>query len=283
MKPSGLYLNKAEAAHTQKWDTIIYGKRVSILEFSEKLILLRKKAGISQAQLADRLGLTRQSVSKWESGAAFPELVKLISLSDIFGVSLDYLVRDSMENPEEVQPDTARLEQKLDALANDCRKSCGPYYRYTSKAHIGRLPLVSIRFGRDRHPSSHTLAVGVIAIGNFAVGVVSFGLISLGGISLGLIAVGGLSVGMVTLGIIALGITAVGVYAGGVSAVGSEIAVGIAAVSGDTAVGCDASAEHVLLCADEWDRTEIETFLRGPYPRLWRPLLRLFSVIGALF
>ena len=63
-----------------------------MMTFSEKLMDLRRKSGLSQEQLADRLGVTRQSVSKWESGTAMPELVKLISLSDIFGVSVDYLL-----------------------------------------------------------------------------------------------------------------------------------------------------------------------------------------------
>ena len=57
--------------------------------FSEKLICLRRERGLSQEQLADQLGVTRQSVSKWESGAAMPELVKLISLSELFDVTLD--------------------------------------------------------------------------------------------------------------------------------------------------------------------------------------------------
>ena len=51
--------------------------------FSEKLLELRRQKGLSQEQLADRLGVTRQSVSKWESGAALPELGKLIALSDL--------------------------------------------------------------------------------------------------------------------------------------------------------------------------------------------------------
>ena len=71
-----------------------------MMTFSEKLMDLRRKSGLSQEQLADRLGVTRQSVSKWESGTAMPELVKLISLSDIFGVSVDYLVKDYLEEPE---------------------------------------------------------------------------------------------------------------------------------------------------------------------------------------
>ena len=70
------------------------------MEFSERLMILRKQAGLSQEQLADRLGVTRQSVSKWESGTALPELVKLISLSEMFGGSLDYLVKDYIMYPE---------------------------------------------------------------------------------------------------------------------------------------------------------------------------------------
>ena len=62
------------------------------MEFSEKLMALRRREGLSQEQLADQLGVTRQSVSKWEGGAATPELVKLISLSELFNVSVDYLL-----------------------------------------------------------------------------------------------------------------------------------------------------------------------------------------------
>ena len=188
------------------------------MEFSEKLMNLRKKAGLSQEQLADRLGVTRQSVSKWESGSAVPELVKLIALSDMFGVSVDYLVKDAMEEPEETEREAGgvsaaraeRLERKVDDLADSCRSSWGPYYHYTSRAHVFGLPLVCIRFGRDRHPTRNTLAVGVIAIGNFSVGVVSLGLISAGVISLGMIAFGLLALGMVSIGCLALGVSTVG-------------------------------------------------------------------------
>ena len=61
--------------------------------FSEKLMTLRRRNGLSQEQLADTLGVTRQSVSKWEGGTAMPELVKLIALSELFGVTVDYLVK----------------------------------------------------------------------------------------------------------------------------------------------------------------------------------------------
>ena len=67
------------------------------MKFSEKLIQLRHRSGLSQEQLADRLGVTRQSVSKWESGVAMPELAKLIALSEFFRVTVDYLVKDYLE------------------------------------------------------------------------------------------------------------------------------------------------------------------------------------------
>ncbi|MFQ9871567.1 MAG: helix-turn-helix domain-containing protein [Oscillospiraceae bacterium] len=51
-------------------------------DFSEKLVSLRRSKGLSQEQLAQALGVSRQSVSKWESGGAMPELGKLLALSD---------------------------------------------------------------------------------------------------------------------------------------------------------------------------------------------------------
>ena len=57
---------------------------------SEKIIMLRKKAGWSQEELAEKLDISRQSVSKWESGASSPDLDKIIRLSRLFGVTTDY-------------------------------------------------------------------------------------------------------------------------------------------------------------------------------------------------
>lgn len=57
--------------------------------FADKLINLRKKAGMSQEELADKLDVSRQSVSKWESMQSIPDINKIIELSKIFGVSTD--------------------------------------------------------------------------------------------------------------------------------------------------------------------------------------------------
>ena len=70
--------------------------------FADKLILLRKKAGWSQEELADQMNVTRQSVSKWEGAQSVPDLDKMIRLSELFGVSTDYLLKDEIEQAEHI-------------------------------------------------------------------------------------------------------------------------------------------------------------------------------------
>ena len=67
------------------------------MKLSLKLYSLRKNRGLSQEQLAEELGVSRQAISKWESGTAFPESEKLIALSEYFGVSTDYLLKDDAD------------------------------------------------------------------------------------------------------------------------------------------------------------------------------------------
>ncbi len=64
---------------------------------ADKIIDLRKKNGWSQEDLAEQLGVSRQSVSKWESAQSVPDLARIIQLSELFGVSTDYLLKDSVE------------------------------------------------------------------------------------------------------------------------------------------------------------------------------------------
>ena len=72
--------------------------------FADKLIQLRKKAGWSQEELADQMNVTRQSVSKWEGAQAVPDLDKMVRLSELFGVSTDYLLKDEIEETEHITP-----------------------------------------------------------------------------------------------------------------------------------------------------------------------------------
>lgn len=64
------------------------------MSFSEKILYLRTRNGMSQEVLADKLSVSRQAVSKWESGVTLPETDKLIAISDMFKVSLDYLLKE---------------------------------------------------------------------------------------------------------------------------------------------------------------------------------------------
>lgn len=68
--------------------------------FADKLIQLRKKAGWSQEELAEQMNVTRQSVSKWEGAQSVPDLEKMIRLSELFGVSTDYLLKGEIEDKE---------------------------------------------------------------------------------------------------------------------------------------------------------------------------------------
>ena len=63
---------------------------------ADKIIELRKKAGYSQEELAEKMGVSRQSVSKWEGALSIPDLDKILMLSEIFGVSTDYLLKDEI-------------------------------------------------------------------------------------------------------------------------------------------------------------------------------------------
>ena len=80
------------------------------MRFEEKIVELRKQKGLSQEELAERLGVSRQAVSRWELGQTLPDIVNLVQLCELFGVSADYLVKeeaskrnsaDVEENPEE--------------------------------------------------------------------------------------------------------------------------------------------------------------------------------------
>lgn len=78
---------------------MIVGERERQMSFSEKILYLRTRNGMSQEVLADKLSVSRQAVSKWESGVTLPETDKLIAISDMFKVSLDYLLKeDSREH-----------------------------------------------------------------------------------------------------------------------------------------------------------------------------------------
>ena len=104
--------------------------------FSEKLQLIRKNKGLTQEELAEKLSVSRQAVAKWESGQVYPEITNLIQISNLFNVTVDYLVRDqecmincadrSNENIEQL------IEFRLEANVNT-------YAAYANETELTRL------------------------------------------------------------------------------------------------------------------------------------------------
>lgn len=69
------------------------------MELDKRMQELRKSRGLSQEQLAEAAGVSRQAVSKWELGESAPELEKVLALSEFFGVTTDYLLKGSSPAP----------------------------------------------------------------------------------------------------------------------------------------------------------------------------------------
>ncbi len=90
------------------------------MEFSEKLFTLRKANDLTQEQLAEKLEVSRQSISKWESGQANPELDKIVALSAIFNVTTDYLLKSS--DIDDISVKTEILEKQQQAMLAKVQK-----------------------------------------------------------------------------------------------------------------------------------------------------------------
>ena len=82
-----------------------------MMKLSEKILYCRKRAGLSQEALAERLGVSRQAVSKWETGEALPETNKLAALAAELGVSVDWLL--SEDGPAEPRPQSGDWTEGL--------------------------------------------------------------------------------------------------------------------------------------------------------------------------
>lgn len=258
------------------------------MEFGSKLQKLRKDKGLSQEALAEMLDVSRQSVSKWESGGAYPETDKLITLSEIFGVTLDSLMKG-----ERVK------EDEESGYAVPFWTVRGSFFEYKSPKTLFGLPLVHIHFGYGLKKAKGIIAIGniasgVISIGLLSKGILAFGLLSMGIISigclslglllaLGSISVGIFSVGAVAVGIFSLGALSVGMFSTGAIAVGSHIAIGDYAY-GHIAVG--RVAEGVRTFIDDSPRgqsfsminaEEVKRAISEEYPNMWNWIIKLMT------
>ena len=249
------------------------------MKFHENLIALRRREGWSQEELGNRIGVTRQTVSKWELGLTTPELEKLVQLADVFGMTTDQLVgRTAATVPQEpvARPDPV-------------------VYEYISPRRLWGLPLVHIKLGRGRCRAKGILAIGNVATGILSIGMVSCGVVALGSVSLGVLALGAVAVGLcgalggaamgffamggIALGIVSFGGLAAGVYAMGGGAAAVRVAAGGIA-SAPVAIGHTASGELTLRLPAAGAASQIRATILQKYPDTWELLLWLFSWVA---
>ena len=221
------------------------------MKFYEKLQKLRKEKGLSQEALAEMLGVSRQAISKWESGQTYPETDKLIALSEIFGVTLDSLIKEG-----ELQKDGANT------TSEPYWRSRGMVFEYKSERTLFGLPLVHIHIGLGAKKAKGIIAIGNLAKGFISIGLLSMGFLSIGLLSLGVIAFGALvaglllavgsisvgtfSIGAIAIGVFTIGAVSIGVYSIGALAIASRVAVGDHAYA-PIAVGRVAQGLHYFI------------------------------------
>lgn len=255
------------------------------MNFKDKLFSIRRESGLSQEELADKLEVSRQAVSKWETGQVMPEISKMVQISELFNVSLDYLLKDSViekSSNTRTNSDTEKLINKLDKIANVI--SDRVVYEYKSKKKIFGIPLVHILL---THGSKLVPAKGIIAIGNAAIGVVSIGALSLGcisfgAISVGLLAVGAIAFGLISVGAITIGLLSIGaivscVYGMGAIVLASKAGVGSVVVA-DVAAGVKADGQITMLLTEDTTREQVRSFLTSNCPDIPRFILKLLTL-----
>ena len=197
-------------------------------QFQDRLNRLRRERGLSQEDLAEVVGVTRQAVQKWESGASRPDMDNLAALAQYFGVTLDYLVLGRDPSPDG-PPGGGQT------IINNYYHPSLWEYEYKSERTLWGLPLVHIHLKNN----SLVRAKGIIAVGNVAVGLVSAGIFSVGVLSFGVLALGVLALGCPAAGVLSAGGIAAGVVAASQIALGgvaeAPLAIG-RAVQGRTAI-----------------------------------------------
>lgn len=153
------------------------------MSLSEKIMQLRKSAGWSQEDLADRLDVSRQSVSKWESGTSLPELDKILAMSDIFGVSTDYLLKGEdgdradrpQDEPEKNEPEREKEPEGRYVTMTEARAFLSLKERFstlyalaTAMCIIAVVPLLALggltEYGGGRVSEHMAAGVGIITL-----------------------------------------------------------------------------------------------------------------------
>ena len=99
------------------------------MKFGDKLIQLRKKHGLSQEDLAAKLNVSRQSVSKWESNNTYPETDKIVQICNIFECSMDDLINENIKDINQLERKSKKeISIKIDPLLDFITKTVNMFY-----------------------------------------------------------------------------------------------------------------------------------------------------------
>ncbi len=209
------------------------------MTFGDKLSKLRREQNYTQEQLADILGVSRQSVSKWESDAAYPETDKLVKMCELFNCSSDYLLLSDCDKIKRIAAAEKPPEDNSEITVPRVRER-------KSKKTLWGMPLWHVAKNARGIIAVGVKARGVVAIGVKACGVVSVGVFSLGVISCGTLSLGLLfSVGFVSAALFSVGTLSVGLFAVGAISIGA-FSLGTVAV-GDISVGALSVGRYVAI------------------------------------
>ncbi len=188
------------------------------MTLGEKIYELRTAKGLSQETFGEKLGVSRQSVSKWETDQSVPELDKIVAISELFGVSTDYLLKEEIRREQDEEPDG--VSGSRDAAHTNYRFR-RPIFEYRSVKTVKGVPLVHIHFGLGICRAKGIFAFGNVAQGVVAVGFLSAGIFSVGLLTAGLIALGTIAAGLVALGTVSVGVISFGAFSFGIFSVGA--------------------------------------------------------------
>ena len=119
-----LYKNQLKIGRVQpKINYIIMSERRKNMNLSDNLKKIRKEQNLSQEDLAESLGVSRQSVSKWESGQAYPEMDKVLQICKMFDVSIDDLLNQDIKKVQKEEKSKININKYIDDFLNYVTKA----------------------------------------------------------------------------------------------------------------------------------------------------------------
>lgn len=151
---------------------------------ADKISTLRRSNNLSQEELAEKMNVSRQSVSKWESGGSIPDINKIIALSQIFGVSTDYLLKDEIEKDETVTIDTSSIDDVKNITIEEANSFMDAVASVAHRIAVGvalciMSPIVLLILAgySEENPFTEEMAVGIgvaVLVVFVAIGVLLF-------------------------------------------------------------------------------------------------------------